>query len=239
MNVNFNTKNFERNLKRKMNMILEEKQMEFNALKRFEEVKDMKLLNKVEEELLQIVVKNKKSESYVVCGDYSIFPEYIMNQIKVLFTTLKIAGYIADFYLWLNGEWQVTITPMAISYTVDKEEYLKKEEKKMSNQYNINNLTNNGGNLILGNVTNSTFSIKDSFNSIEKEIEEKGGEDIEELKSILDDFRDYIKKIEETKEIKTDKNLVQKLGKHFEKHQWFYSSIVNLLGQLSLLIAGQ
>lgn len=239
MAIKLNIKNIEKQLSKAVEKIVEEKQFELNAQKRFKENRNMIILNKVEEELLTILIQKRVEDSYLISGDYSVFPDYIYQQLKELFKNLKIAGYIASSNMWLGGNWQVTITPMAISYLTDKAEYMKKEDTKIGNQYNIGNLTNNAGNIIFGNMENSKIIISDSFKTIENEINEKGGEDKDELMLVFEEIKKYIEMLENKKEIKTDKNLFEKMGTHFKKHEWFYSSIISLFGQTLIMKIGQ
>ena len=110
-------------------------------------------------------------------------------------------------------------------------------ERMSKPSVSIGNLTNTGF-LNMGNVTDSNIVINNSVEQLEKEIEEKGNEDKEELKQILEEVKDYIENINVTKNISKNTGLFKRIGKHFNKHQWFYSQVVGILGQALLLGMG-
>lgn len=70
---------------------------------------------------------------------------------------------------------------------------------------------------------------------IKQEINEKGQENKEELSEILEEVKDYIDNMKETKTVSKNTELFKRIGKHFTKHQWFYSQVIGLLGQAILL----
>lgn len=114
-----------------------------------------------------------------------------------------------------------------------KEQDLKKSQ---IHTYNIGQINAQGGIITLGDVVNSTQSIENSIQRIENLIEEKGGDDKEELHSILNETKEIINEISETKEIKPKKGFIEKLSNHISKHGWFYGSIITLLGTAVLEI---
>lgn len=217
----FDTKKFERDL----NKIIEEKNKEINLKNMVVEGgTTMRVLKDTERELLEILI-SKKNEEYTSIIDSRELPEYIGSQLKDLLSVLKYSGYCASFHLWIGGA-QATLTPEGIKYFEREEEY-----KKMSDRSNINieQFINNGNN-IFGNVFDSNFNIDNSYNTIEKMIDEKGGEDSEELKLVLSDIKEYLENINDSKYISTNKSLFEKIGNHIQKHQWFYQMVVNMLG---------
>ena len=44
--------------------------------------------------------------------------------------------------------------------------------------------------------------------------------------------------MKETKTVSKNTGLFKRIGKHFTKHQWFYSQVIGLLGQAILLGMG-
>ena len=99
---------------------------------------------------------------------------------------------------------------------------------------NIENITTGGGNVFLGNITNSSISIDNSISNVMHEIEEKGGEDTEELKAILEEVKELIENIEDLRHIPKNKGLFQRISGHLDKHGWFYAEIVSLLGTAAM-----
>ena len=115
----------------------------------------------------------------------------------------------------------------------EKERRLKEAQSPV---YNIGNINADGGIVTLGNVMGSIQNIDNSIQQIESLIEEKGGDDKEEMRSILNETKEIINEISETKEIKERDGFVVKLGGHLSKHSWFYGAIVTLLGTALLAI---
>ncbi len=136
-----------------------------------------------------------------------------------------------------NTVYYAELTNAGRTYFEREKKYMEKIEKMSKPSVSIENLTNTGF-LNMGNITDSNIVINNSVEQLEKEIEEKGQEDKEELKQILDEVRDYIDNINATKNIQKNTGLFKRIGNHLEKHQWFYSQIVGILGQTLLLGMG-
>ena len=193
----------------------------------------MNILNDVEEELLKIILENKKEDSMVSEGEFDLFPGYININLEKLFNSLEEHGYIAEGNKWVHL-WNVTLNPAAISYKEDEKKYLEKEN--LNKQKKIYNLFGDNINFVEGNLYNSTLSISNSFIELERDIEERELKDEKELKELLQEVKEYIKNIEESKSLKKNNTLFKKLGNHFERHNWFYSAIVKILGEATLMI---
>lgn len=108
------------------------------------------------------------------------------------------------------------------------------KEKTMQNGVNIGSIHATGSNIIIGDAVNSTFSVDNSITRIQKQIEEHGGEDKEELNELLEEVKELLENIQESRYIPKDKNLFSKLSDHLEKHGWFYGEVVGLLGGTAL-----
>lgn len=87
---------------------------------------------------------------------------------------------------------------------------------------------------MLGDVVNSSLSVDNSIHQIEQEIDEKGGNDAEELHELLDEVKELIENIQESRHIPKNKGLFLKLSNHLEKHGWFYGEVIGLLGAAAL-----
>lgn len=275
----------------------------------------MMILNQVEEEALDIIIRNIEKDTYIATNNYDIFPNYIHSQIKRILSTLEIYGYLASSDCWLNG-WMATITPIGLSYfekkglrkelfeelpdnakkllkellecelkndniaeslreelekdktdtimrsiigtlkyngllkvnwadnTVEltnegrtyferEKEHMEQLEKMSKPSVHIGSLTNSGV-FSIGNIIDSNITIDNSVEQLEKEVNEKGNEDKEELLEILQEVKDYIDNMKETKNISKNTGLFKRIGKHIEKHQWFYEKIIGLLGKVIL-----
>lgn len=109
----------------------------------------------------------------------------------------------------------------------EKEKYLNKLQ---TSTYHIGQINADGGIVTLGNVINSTQSIDNSIKQIENQIEEKGGNEKDELYSTLNEAKVIIDEIYKTKEVKNQKSFIEKLTGHLSKHGWFYGAIITLFG---------
>lgn len=145
-------------------------------------------------------------------------------------------------YSYLNSKILDTYGRNKDLYFMDTEQYqilqAKKENnfKKMQSQiYNIGTFNSEGSNITFGNVINSKQNIDNSICQIEESIKTNGGDDKEELYSILKDTKEIINTISNTKEIKHIEGFKEKLSNHLSKHSWFYSEIVSLIGNAVLL----
>ena len=77
-----------------------------------------------------------------------------------------------------------------------------------------------------------------SIHQIEQAIDEKGGEDKEELHELLDEVKELIENIQLSRAIPKQKKLFEKISNHMEKHGWFYGAVVQLLGTAALGLLG-
>lgn len=236
LNIKFDSRKIQRNLENKINRIVQ-KENEKKVIKKnvSERGENMKLLNDTEKELLKLILESNH-DGYTYSGTIEIFPEYITNQIKKLFSILEECGYAAKTYCWLNGGWQVILTPLGVNYFDKEEEY-----KKMSDHNNISiqNFNANGSNINFGNVYDSNFNIDYTFQELEKTIDEKANdEDKEELKCIMQEVKDYIDNINESKIVSKNTGLFKRIGKHIQNYQWFYQTLVTMIGNSIINVMG-
>ncbi len=156
--------------------------------------------------------------------------------VRGIIGTLKYNGL-------LNVHWAddtvyyAELTNVGRTYFEREKKYMEQIEKLSKPSVSIGSL-NNTGIFNMGNITDSNITIDNSVSQIEKEIEEKGNEDKEELRQILEEVKDYIDNINATKNIPKNTGLFKRIGNHFNKQQWFYSQVVGLLGQTLLLAMG-
>lgn len=128
------------------------------------------------------------------------------------------------------------LTPAGRSYF----EREKKFYKKLSSKNIYNNINATGSTVFIGDVISSNINIDNSVSKIEQKIEEKcdNEDDKQELKKILEETKEIIENIQNSKHIDKRKGFFQKLTDHFAKHGWFYAEVVNLLGQATLKSLG-
>lgn len=240
MKIKFDAKKLEKELNRQMKKIVENEQYKIGLKNQGEET-NMIILQPMEEEALKILLEYYDgNENNYVNGDYEWFPAYMSMSINEILDRLKFAGFIASNIPFCGG-FGVYLTPNGITYFKDKEEYLKKkaEEEKKSSSQNIININADRSNVVVGDVTNSTLTIDNTINEIEKKIEELGGDDKELLRELLDEAKEVLVNINNSRMIPNNKGFVKRLSDHMSKHGWFYGAIVQLLGTGALTLLGK
>ncbi len=145
-------------------------------------------------------------------------------------------------YIEADSAWIIVLSSRGIKYFEEKENYQELERKENTTNSphttvnNIGTINTSGSNLVLGDLINSSQSIDNSILSIEKEIEDKGGEDKEALKELLAEVKLLVKSIEESKQLPIieETSKIKKLITHLDKHGWFYAEILGLIGAATL-----
>lgn len=131
------------------------------------------------------------------------------------------------------------LTQAGRTYFEREKKYNEKLERLNSrNIYNNINATNST--VFLGDVVDSTINIDNSISRIEREIEKKcdNETDKKELQELLEEAKEILENIQDSKHIDKRKGFFQKLVKHFDKHGWFYAEIIGLLGETILKLLG-
>lgn len=226
--IKFDSRKLQRDLEKNLNKVIQ-KENEKIMIKKIasERGENMKILNDTEKELLKLILESNH-DGYTYSGTIEKFPEYIKNQIKKLFAILEECGYAAKTYCWVDGGWQVILTPLGVNYFDEEDKYKKMNEKS---NINIQNFNANGSNINFGTVYDSNFNIDSTFQRLEETIEEKAkDEDKEELMNIIQEVKDYIDNINESKVISKNTGLFKRIGKHIQNYQWFYQTVVTVIG---------
>ena len=188
------------------------------------------IMDATAEEVLKCLLNCERSNENRVSYSNDIFPTYVQTSIDLEMEKQLQYGMITGLRPYgASGGW-LNLLPQALTYFEDKKNAIErqKEKEKMSTG-NINNY-NNYGNMVFGNVSDSTLSVDNSIHQIEKDIEEHGGADKEVLKELLDDVKELIENIESSRSIPKQKKLHERLNEHIVKHGWFYGAVVQLLG---------
>lgn len=129
---------------------------------------------------------------------------------------------------------ELEITNSGRTY-LEREKTQEESQRRLSAPYiSIGTINASDSNFIFGDVVNSTISIDKSIEKIEMKIEKDGGEEKEELKSILDEIRNIIIEINSTGAIPQNTGWLEKVGNHLHKHEWFYGAVVSILGKAVL-----
>lgn len=139
-----------------------------------------------------------------------------------------------------NTVYNASLTNSGRTYFEREKKNSEKMKMLSQNSYNINTLNANNSSFVLGNAIDTNLNTNNPINQIEQEIENRcvSDEEKKELKEILNEAKEIIENIEESKHVEKRKNFFQKLISHFDEHGWFYAEIVSLLGQTVIKLLG-
>ena len=197
----------------------------------------MRIMDDASEEVFRVLLSNyQENEEKSVRGNYEIIPVSYHASLSLEFEKLCLYGVISSQCIWLGGMWEATITPQGFSYFENKEQALKRHEEEKK-QMSVGNITNYG-NIVFGNVSNSTLSVDNSIHEIERMIDEHGGEDKAELSELLEEVKELIENMQASRNIPKQKKLFQRLNDHIVRHGWFYGAVVQLLGTAAMTMLG-
>lgn len=134
--------------------------------------------------------------------------------IRGIIGTLKNNGLIS--VSWADDTvYYAELTDAGRTYFEREKKYIEKLKQMSGDTYNINN----SGIFNMGNIESLNINIDNSIHEIEKKIEDKGNEDKEELKEILQEVKDYLDNIKETKTLGKNGALFKRLSNHLAKHR--------------------
>ena len=197
----------------------------------------MRIMDAAAEEIFKIVLgAYQKNDERVVRGNYDIIPPAYFNSLTLELEKLCLYGVISSPHIFGNVIWEAIITPQGFTYFKNKEQALKRNEEEQKHM-SVGNI-NNYGNIVVGNISNSTLSVDNSVHEIEKMIDERGGEDKEELHELLEEVKELIENIQTSRNIPKQKKLFQHINDHISKHSWFYGAIIQLLGTATMTMLG-
>lgn len=190
-------------------------------------VAGFRIMDETAESVLQCLLERLPDNSDQLSFTDEIFPEYIQWSSHIELEKLLQYGMIGRL-ISFDGGGILTVLPRAKKYFEEKEAALRRQEEQ-DRMAAIGNITNYG-NLVFGSVSGSTLSVDNSVKQIEHEIEEKGGEDKEILRELMEEVKELIENIETSRAIPKQKKLHQRLNEHVVKHGWFYGAVIQLLG---------
>ena len=196
----------------------------------------IKMLDKNSEELLKILLKMYDDcKCFDIHADYDEIPEGYQSGLTQILDNLKQYGMIFRHIEFLGGGFNFSLSPQALTYFADKEKALKDEQdRQMAQNINIQTLSATGSNINFGTITNSTLTTQNIVSEIEKQIEEQGGDDKDELKDLLEEVKELCESIKTNNPLPKRANLMTKISNHLEKHGWFYGAVVQLLGTAAM-----
>lgn len=194
-------------------------------------VEGLRIMDATAEMMLDALLKIKPDEGMHVDFTDDIFPEYTQMSLAVELEKLIQYGMIGGLLCFDNGG-MLDLLPPAISYYSDKEVALKSQAD--SKKQTSGSVYNNYGNMIFGDVSNSTFSVDNSIKELSRSIDEMGGDDKAALHETLDEIKELIENIEISRSIPKQKRLSQKIADHASKHGWFYGAVLQILGTATL-----
>lgn len=189
-----------------------------------------------ERELLKEIIKVENNNEDI--SEY--LNKIVDNDKKDIFRgiieSLKRNGLIEVFWTD-NTVDDARLTQAGRTYFEREGKHNARLSKLSSNTYNI---TANNSNFVMGNVVNSTLNIDNSISIIKQEIEEKcdNEEDKKELYELLEETKEIIENMQNSKHIDKRKGYFQKITEHLDKHGWFYAEVVSFLGEATLKMLG-
>lgn len=196
----------------------------------------MRIMDAASEEVFKSILSAyQQNDARLVRGNYESIPTAYHTSISLEFEKLSLYGVISAPTLWVGAMWEATITPQGFSYFENKEKALQQEEEQKKMSYG--NITNYG-NIVFGNVSNSTLTVDNSIHEIEKMIDDHGGEDKEALLELLEEVKELLENIQSSRNIPKRKKLFERISDHVAKHGWFYGAIVQLLGTATITMLG-
>ena len=109
--IKMDMKKFEKDLNKKLEKIVYEQQTELIIKNKIEKGDNkMNFLPQKEEELLEIILnKYNGNEEMNVNGNTEELPKNMRFGLKDIFNTLKLYNYIAEWDLYISGEWFVIL----------------------------------------------------------------------------------------------------------------------------------
>lgn len=193
---------------------------------------DFRLMDKLSENVLEILLnKQKEYGENEFQVSYDDFTKEYRNGLESILDKLVQYNMIFNYASFIGGEMQINLSPLANTYFSDKEKAVESEKAKQNSQnINIQAFNATGSNVNFGSISNSPINIKTIENNIEKQIEENGGGDKEELKEILEEVKELCENIKFSNQLQKRNTLMKKISSHLEKHGWFYGAIVQLIG---------
>lgn len=195
----------------------------------------MRIMDTSSEEILRCILSvYDGNENREVKGNDTIIPTAYQSSLSLEFEKLKMYGVLSSAYIYISAVWEVVIAPQGLTYFEDKVQAEEKEKNMKKSSISIGSIVATGSNLILGDVVNSNLSIDNSIQRIESEIDEKGGGDSANLRELLDEVKELIENIQESRHIPKNKSLFERLSNHLEKHGWFYGEVVGLIGAATM-----
>lgn len=198
-------------------------------------IKNLRIMDKTSEDFLKILLQLKPIDIFRINFTIDKFPSVIQNSLPLQLEKLKQYGIVGEYFLFIGGG-EVYLLSTALTYFDDKEKALK--EHNENNKETHQNITNYG-NLVIGNVVNSSLNIDNSIHEIEKMIDEQGSEDREILYQLLEEVKELLENIEASRNIPKQKSLMQRLSDHLEKHSWFYGAVTQLIGSKIIGLLGK
>lgn len=196
-------------------------------------IEGIRMLDKSSEVVLESLIKmSENRNSLEINADCDELPDGYADGISQILENLKAYGLVFMHAEFMGGGFAVTLSPQAKNYFIDKEEALRREQEKQVAQ-NIN-INATGSNINFGSIINSTLTAGNIVSNLEKEIEQRGGEDKEELKELLEEVKELCEGIHVNNPLPKRKKLMEKLSNHMSKHGWFYGEIVGLIGSAAM-----
>lgn len=168
-------------------------------------------LTKSEKELLKNIIELDEKDEDI--------DNYVQNELEKdkkdifrgILARLKSNGLI-NYFCYDDTIGNVKLLQSGRTYFEREEQYYKKM-KKLSSNNTYNSITNSA--VVFGNMIDSNINYNNSINNIEKDINERcNDEDKEELMEILNETREILENIKNSKYIEQRQSFFKKITKH-------------------------
>lgn len=205
-------------------------------------------ISKTDEIILGIVLKkfnNHPNDQLCVGGlgvdldthSYAEFPKYVSSIVlRKSLENLEDNGILASHSIYISGEWVATLTPDALTYFQDKEDRQKAKESAEGGHNSsvavYGNINNINGSIAIGAGSYSNLCFKRSFEAIERQINEQGGDDKEALRACVADIKNALEEIRQTGQVPRNvlnTSVIDLLDKHGWLSGVLANQIVNLI----------
>lgn len=158
------------------------------------------------------------------------------KELRGVLGELHSRGYIEVAWSGNGEPYYIQILNPGRTYFERRTAFLRQAQKQANQTANVYNIT--GSNVVFGNAVNSQLSIDNSISEIEKRIDAQGGNEKEELKELLAEVKDVVENMKNSGQVTKNTGLFKRLDQHLQKHGWFYTEIVALLGSATLMKMG-
>lgn len=210
------------------------------------------MLNYDEEEVLKILLKlYKEQNARDISGSFKNFPVKYQIIYKEIITRLESKKFVMNFAEFIAGDFVLTLMPPALSYFSDKQKGGSNLEPvhpdEAGRDEDLPHLEGADAADFMGpnpaEKARQTFvvprlgiNVSLRLKELEKQAEIIGGENKDDLISVIQDIRKIFENLKTNPVIKPNKALIQKITNLSADFPWIYGELVYILGTLMMRI---